>query len=56
VHAGCVLSCRRRFDHRRQNLVVDLDLFGAVLGGEQRFGDHHRHRSPTKRALSAGSG
>ena len=33
---------RGRIGHRRQDLVVDLDLLGGVLGLRQRLGDDHR--------------
>ena len=33
-----------RIGHRRQHLVVDLDLLGGVLGLRQRLGHHHRDR------------
>ena len=52
VHARRVLlRRRRRFGHCRQELVVDLDPLGAVLGGQQRFGDDHRHRLADKTRL-----
>ena len=31
-------------DHRRQHLIVDLDLLGRVFALRGRFGDHHRDR------------
>ena len=33
-----------RVGHRRQHLVVDLDLFGGIARLRERLGDHHRDR------------
>jgi hypothetical protein len=44
MHARRILPRRGfGFHHRRQNLVVDFDAFGAVFCRVQRFGDDHGH-------------
>ncbi len=40
--------------HRGQHLVVDLDAFGAVLGGTDALCHHHRHRLADEAHLVGG--
>ena len=41
--AGCpARSASSAFDHERQRLIVDVDLFGGVFGERAAVGDHRR--------------
>jgi len=45
-----------RFHHGGQNLVIDLEPFGAVFGGGERFSNDHGDRLAGKARLVGGQG